>query len=185
MTEILSILNDFGSVSPYVVEQAARRGSLVHEYCQMIDYGVDPNDLEIEPELVGYVQAWVQFTRDWQPKWTLIEQPVWMDSFAGTLDRYGTIDGHLALIDIKTTSSASRRQKIVWAAQLAAYDWAMEYRLESGGCQAEIQWDVQLKKDGSYTIHDRKKTEKSYGFHADEVFHSCRDLHYILKGVKK
>ena len=45
VTEILSILNDFSDVSPYVLAQAARRGTLVHEYCEMIDYGVDPNHL--------------------------------------------------------------------------------------------------------------------------------------------
>ena len=184
VTEILSILNDFSDVSPYVLAQAARRGTLVHEYCEMIDYGVDPNDLDIESDLVGYVQAYVNFLRDWNPTWSLIEQPVWTDAYAGTLDRYGKIDGHLALVDIKTSSSAGRRQKIVWACQLSAYDEAMQMRLESGGCIAHTQWDVQLKKDGTYTIHDRWESEDKYTFSADRVFPWCLNIYYILHGRK-
>ena len=45
--------------------QAARRGSAVHEYCELIDYDAPPD--EIEPELVGYVRAYLTFLRDYSP----------------------------------------------------------------------------------------------------------------------
>lgn len=177
VTEILSPLNDFSNVSPAVLAQAARRGSLVHEYTQLIDYGADPNELDIEPELVGYVQAWVNFCHDWQPEWELIEQPVHTDDYAGTLDRLGTIDGIRTLVDIKSTSSASRRQRVTWAAQLHGYN--ITFPREK---RATRLWDVLLKKDGKYTVYDAKDSEERYGFMAKKIFVMCLNIHKAIYG---
>ena len=177
VTDILSILDDFGGVSPAIIAQAARRGSLVHEYTQLIDYGADPNELEIEPELVGYVQAWVNFCHDWQPEWELIEQPVHTDDYAGTLDRMGNIAGVRTLVDIKSTAGANRKQRVKWAAQLHGYN--ITFPREQ---RAERLWDVLLKKDGKYTVYDAKDSCERYGFRAKELFVMCLKTHKILNG---
>ena len=176
VTEVLSILNDFSSVSPAALQQAARRGTLVHEYTQLIDYGMDANDIDIEPELVGYVQAWLQFEHDWQPQWELIEHKVHCGKqFAGTLDRLGIIAEKRTLVDIKSSTSPSVRTKIIWAGQLHGYYEALDERMKP----SQI-WDVLLKKDGSYSIIDGAESETKYGFRAWELWESALYIYNTL-----
>ena len=52
VTEICSPLQSFDDVSPAVLQQAQRRGTQVHEYTQLIDYGVTAEELEVEPREV-------------------------------------------------------------------------------------------------------------------------------------
>ncbi len=181
VTEILSPLSNFGSVSPAIVQQAARRGSLVHEYTELIDYGVPPEDIDIEPELAGYVSAYIRFLRDWQPTWTMIEQIVDGYMYAGRLDRYGTIDGRTVLLDIKTTSGASRQQKVTWALQLHGYNMAL---LLLPMPPARGKLDLLLKPNGKYTLYDAADTERRYGFSSLYLFDCCLHIYNAMHGGK-
>jgi hypothetical protein len=174
VTEILSPFSGNDNISAATLQHAAHRGHLVHSYTELIDYGVPPEDIDIVPELAGYVSAYLRFLRDWGPTWELIEQPVhYGKAYAGTLDRYGTIDDKPVLLDIKSTSGASRQQKVVWALQLEGYDWALPPQFR----KPVLHLDLLLKRDGKYTLYDAADTQKRYGFDSMELFDSCLHIH--------
>ena len=177
VTEICAPLQSFADVSPAVLQQAQRRGTQVHEYCQLIDYGVEPDALEVEPELAGYVLAYMRFLRDYKPEWTMIEQPLvsTAEHYAGTLDRFGKIDGRPWLVDIKTTAQPKRPTLISWACQLEGYARMLE-------CDIYRRTDLQLKKDGTYRLFDADDTESKYSFDAVELFDQLLQINKILKG---
>jgi len=177
VTEICAPLQSFADVSPAVLQQAQRRGTQVHEYAQLIDYGVEPDALEVEPELAGYVLAYMRFLRDYKPEWDMIEQPLVSTAqhYAGTLDRFGKIDGRPWLVDLKTTAQPKRPTLISWACQLEGYARMME-------CDIYRRADLQLKKDGSYRLFDAGETECKYSFDAVELFDQLLNTNKILKG---
>lgn len=179
VTEICSTLNAYSGVSPALLMQAAQRGTQVHELTEMVDYGTPLEELPVTPEIAGYLQAYTRFKRDYSPEYILIEKAVFDDSlhYAGTLDRLAVIDGRETLIDFKTSSAATRRMKVSWACQLAAYANA----LEKPECR---QWDVLLKKDGSYTIYPAEATAEAYDFMPFELFTTLLDINRILGGKK-
>lgn len=162
--------------SPQVLQQAALRGTMVHEYCELIDYGTDPDSLEVNPDLTGYVLAYLRFLRDYKPQWECIEQPLYRKSLnlAGTMDRYGIIDGEPVLLDIKTSSSVSARTKKIWATKLYAYRGLCN----DFECKA---WNLLLKKDGTYTIYDAKETEEKYSYNPAELFDCLCGIYGILE----
>jgi hypothetical protein len=176
VTEICTPLQSF-DVSPAVLQQAQRRGTQVHEYCQLIDYGIEPDALEVEPELAGYVLAYMRFLRDYKPEWDMIEQPLvsTAEHYAGTLDRFGKIDGRPWLMDIKTTSQPKRPTRISWVCQLEGYSRMLE-------CNIYRRADLQLKKDGTYKLYFDDETEEKYSFDAVELFDQLLNINKIMKG---
>lgn len=176
VTEICSPLQSF-DVNPAVLQQAQRRGTQVHEYCQLIDYGIEPDALEVEPELAGYVLAYMRFLRDYKPEWTMVEQPLVSTSshYAGTLDRFGVIDGKPWLVDIKTTSQPKRPTLISWACQLEGYARMLKYAVYRRA-------DLQLRKDGTYKLYYDFETQDKYGFDAIDLFDKLLQINKILKG---
>ena len=177
VTEICAPLQSFDDVSPAVLQQAQRRGTQVHEYTQLIDYGVTAEELEVEPELAGYVLAYMRFLRDYKPEWTMIEQPLVSVRryYAGTLDRFGKIDGKHWLVDLKTTAQPKRPTLISWACQLVGYGQMLE-------CDIYRFVDLQLKKDGTYRLFDAGETEGKYNFEAFPLFTQLLQINRILKG---
>lgn len=177
VTEICAPLQSFTDVSPSVLQQAQRRGTQVHEYCQLIDYGVTPDELEVEPELAGYVLAYMRFLRDYKPQWTMVEQPLVSTAqhYAGTLDRFGKIDGKTYLVDLKTTAQPKRQTLISWACQLEGYQRMLE-------CYVYGRTDLQLKKDGTYKLYFSFSTQDKYDFDAADLFDKLLQINKILKG---
>jgi len=169
VTEICGLLNNWGDINPAILMQAARRGTVVHEYCELVDYGVDEDGIECEPELAGYVIAYMRFLRDYKPLWECVEQKVYSDQFgfAGTLDRFGTIDGKPVLLDIKTSSSVGKLQKIIWACQLSAYVLLLAKEGED-----IRRWNLVLKRDGKYQLIDASESEKKYAFSGFSLFNT-------------
>lgn len=176
VTEICAPLQSF-DVNPAVLQQAQRRGTQVHEYTQLIDYGIEPDELEVEPELAGYVIAYMRFLRDYKPQWEMIEQPLvsTAERYAGTLDRFGVIDGKPWLVDIKTTAQPKRPTLISWACQLEGYQRMLE-------CYVYGRTDLQLKKDGTYKLYFSFSTQDKYGFDAADLFDKLLQINKILKG---
>ena len=179
VTDICSVLESYKDISPEVLRQAARRGSLIHEYTQLIDYGVPVEDLEIEPELAGYVLAYVRFLRDYKPTWEMVEQPLFSLElgYAGTLDRYGTIDGQPTFVDIKSVYAVTRPLRITWAAQLAGY------RKLHGKTESRLL-NLVLCKDGTYKLYYAEDSERRYGFNAADLFDTLLDMKKLLGGKK-
>jgi hypothetical protein len=179
VTDICKPLTIYGDVGMQVIRQAARRGTAIHEYAELIDYGIDPDDLEVEPELVGYVTAYTRFLKDYKPEWELIEKPLYSLElgYAGTLDRFGVIDGEKTIIDIKTSSSAVRSTRIAWAVQLEAY-------LKLLDCGFAKRFNLWLKNDGTYQLISATKTEEKYGFKARDLFAMLLEIKKITGGSK-
>ena len=145
----------FAAISPEVLRIAAERGTEVHEICQSIDYGLDIDPAEATPDVWGYVEAYQQFLYDHAVEWYGIEEmgactdfPV---DYAGTVDRWGMVDGKLAVVDIKTVAQPSIEQKIAVTLQTYMYDWMVG---EKHDTTIEKIYALYLKKDGDYTLMD-------------------------------
>ena len=167
-----------------VIEQAAYRGTLIHELTALYDRGDLEEESAIASDVGMYLQAWINFCHDYQPKWTMIEQQMASSSYAGTIDRVGEIDGTPVIVDIKTTSNMDRASKISLCAQLAGY--AFLYYLNSDLLiESEDCMGVQLKKDGTYAVINAKKVEEKYGFESYELFDQLLNMNKLLKGDRR
>ena len=139
---VLSIMRwgDLGHVDPFALEYGRMRGSYVDQACRCLDEGC--LDIEaLDPKIRPYVAAWGEFTIREPWRCTGIEAPVfndWMRTF-GYRDRIGTFDGKPCVLDLKTSEYIGTG---FWL-QLASY-------LTTTRAKA---CDVQLKKDGTYTLH--------------------------------
>lgn len=178
VTEITAMLNPMPGGE--VVRQAARRGTAVHELTELVDYECDLDGIEVEPELAPYLLAYFRFKRDYKPDWEMVEQKLYSDpmGFAGTLDRFGKIDGTEVLLDIKTTASPSRQTKVAWAAQLAGYALLLDK-------PDAMLWVLQLKKDGSYTVFDMSGIQRAFDFDPFKLFLTLLRIREIIKPRKE
>ena len=166
-----------------VVQQAAARGTRVHELCALYDMDALPD--EIEAGLVGYVKAWAAFCRDYKPVWTRIELPLYGSPdtrlpFAGTLDRIGEIDGRTRVVDIKTTASLDRPAEVALCEQITGYEWLAD--LNNIDVSYGAGMGVQLFADGNYRVHLIAEIAKKYDFRRVTMFFELRKLHKIAKG---
>lgn len=123
------------------MEAAADRGTKVHAAAEALDR---TGKAEIEEEYLPYLEAYAAFLREHDVSWDLIEHPDYHPIFryAGTLDRYGAIDGALTLLDIKTTYAV---YKPLCGASLNLYRMILEAR----GKQVDRLAILHLNKDGT------------------------------------
>jgi ATP-dependent exoDNAse (exonuclease V) beta subunit len=156
----------YGTVNQYTLDQAAERGTSVHKLCEALDkYGT----IECPEHLTGYLQGYLQFLKEHKPEWEYIEKPICHPDklYAGTLDRYGTMDGKTVLVDIKTSSAI---QKPLYGAQLNLYRLALVKPVEG-------LYILHLKKDGTYKLVEMPQE--------DAMAQACITLHYALKKKKR
>lgn len=183
VTTILSYLTDteYGKVNPSVLEQAAKRGSLVHEYTEAIDYDCDPD--EVEFEVAGYLKAYKQFIKDYKPLWRYVEQPVYseMFDFVGTVDREGLINYRESVVDIKTIAAPTKLQKFVVSSQTEAYAIAIR---ETYGIRVEKRYALYLGKDGDYNLVDLDEYDEKYDYNSFAVFDACHKFYNQVQGIK-
>lgn len=177
VTEICAPLTG-GRYDNAAAAYAAARGTRIHELCALYDFDALPDEIEVE--CVPYVRAWSDFCRDWRPTWERVEWQMHdVDGYAGTADRIGLINGRRVIVDIKTAASLDRPAKVSLACQMAGYERAAA---EEGLHVDGDSLGVQLKKDGTYTVHSMKKIEKRYGFSAAELFLALLAMHRAVKG---
>lgn len=140
VTTILKPLTNFDMVPPHVLQAASEFGTAVHKACELDDLG-ELDEEQLDPALRPYLSAWRKFSEEHSVKWVHIEKQVHNKTlgYAGTLDRYGHVDGMSTLLDIK--SSIELYQSV--GPQLAAYDKAL-------GEPVIHRIAVQLKADGTY-----------------------------------
>jgi hypothetical protein len=140
VTTVLKPLTNLDMVPPHVLKAAADFGTAVHKACELDDLG-ELDLIALDPALVPYLMAWRKFSTEHSAKWVHIEKQVHNKTlgYAGTLDRYGYVDGMSTLLDIK--SSIELYPSV--GPQLAAYDKALEEPVIH-------RMAVQLKGDGTY-----------------------------------
>ena len=129
-------------------DRAARRGTAIHELTALIDYG---EQVEVPPELRGYIQAWENFKRDYRVEILSIEQMVGGYLFngkrcplCGIMDRRVKIEEQEGILDIKTGSAVN---KIALQSQLNGYDNLDEDHVN------DFLMGVYLKSDATYTVY--------------------------------
>ena len=175
VTEIIRFLNVdvMSSANREMRNAAAERGTRIHEACTVYDF--DP-DAEVDGDIAGYVKAYADFKRDYRiEEWHLFEAMLYCrDGFAGTLDRYGEIDGVPTVLDIKTGSKLNMR---VHSIQLYAYKELLRlnnYKVDQGAI-------LHLKKNGEYSL--KLVTDIRVNDDYRDIFYRCFDLHLYLKGL--
>ena len=126
------------------MEAAADRGTKVHAATEALDR---TGRAEIEDGYLPYLQAYAQFRNEHDVQWELIEHPDYHPAhrYAGTIDRYGLVDGFKTLLDIKTTY---RVYKPLCSASLNLYRLMLEARQK----KVERLLILHLRKDGSYKL---------------------------------
>ena len=159
----------YNDTPQYFMDGAAARGTLVHRATESIDkYGT----VECEDDIAPYIQAYVQFLKDKAPEWEKIEWPICNEKkYAGTVDRYGKLDGKRVVLDIKTTQSISGMHKLLYGAQLTLYKMAVELEYP-----VEELVVLQLKKDGSYKLIPIEENEP--------LALACLTMHEAIKNTK-
>ena len=187
VTTILNYMSDveYGKIPQATLDQAARRGTLVHEYTELMDCDALPD--EIEYEVVGYLKAYKQFLRDYKPDWTLIEQTVYSDiyGYIGTVDRYGKIDGIPSVVDIKTLASPTKMQKFTVSAQTSAYELAIAQMYHTWDFGNTVnRYALYLGKDGDYNLVDLNEYDKKYGYKSWEMFKKCLKTYQAIQELK-
>ena len=165
-----------------IVDQAAYRGSLIHELTALWDRGDLEEDSTLTADVGLYLMAWIQFCHDYQPKWEYIEIPLACWKFAGTIDRIGWIDDRLVIVDIKTSSSMDRANKIALSMQLFGYwDLCINNDIDASYFNS---MGIQLKKDGTYSVIETDKVYQKYGIIPDELFDGLCKLNTLVKGER-
>ena len=170
VTEILSPItaDGYSKINPAVLEHAAMKGTLVHDWCEMFDLGCA--DEFMPSEIVPYCQAYADFIRDYRPEWEKIEEIVGYKSepddwwYAGRLDRCGYINGKRLIVDIKTIASPSTKTHISVCCQTAAYAYAVDNI---------ASWDryaLYLKPDGTYRLFNCAEYEEKNNFNGEDLF---------------
>ena len=126
------------------MEEAAIRGSAVHAALQALD---TTGNACISSEYLPYIAAYKAFLQAHDVNWSMVEAPFYhpQERYAGTIDRYGAVDGYLSLVDFKTTYAVN---KPLCRAQLNLYRMILLAR----GIQVDRMYILHLRRDGTYKL---------------------------------
>ena len=126
-------------------EWAMGRGSAVHACAAMIARG---QEFEFDPIIAPQVDAIRRFFHEVRPQLYKVEYAVAsrVYRFAGTLDMLASIDGHMAIVDWKSSSDIDRT-----SLQCAGYAIA----LGANDYDVTFMYEVVLKEDGTYSMSKR------------------------------
>lgn len=152
----------YGTVTQFTLDNAAERGTKVHKLCEALDkYG----ECEAPEDVSGYVMAYLKFLKEHKPEWKQIEAAHFHPDkiYAGTIDRYGTLDGKRVILDIKTSSAI---QKPLYTAQLNLYRLMLTEPVDA-------LIIAHLHKDGKYKLVELPID--------DALATACITLHQALK----
>lgn len=134
----------YGGINQYTLDAAADRGTKVHKATEVLDlYG----KVDVDDDLLPYLNAYLKFRREHTIRWDRVEYAAYHpeDGYAGTIDRYGEVDGKRAIVDLKTTCTV---HKPLCAASLNLYRRMME----AHGNPVDALYILHLRKDGSYKL---------------------------------
>lgn len=193
VSEILAPLSAdrYRDLNPAVLQQAAARGTAIHEATQAIDYGAEP---EPNPDLDGYLEAYMKFLWEHEVEWHMIEQIVYYNRtedelpiYAGTVDRYGLVDGVPTVVDIKTYASLTTDSQLAASCQTALYRDA----LEEVASQYIATWVKQnrailhLRKDGTYRLVNLDEWDEKHGFNSRSTAWMLYELWSSVNAARK
>lgn len=133
------------------MEAAAEKGRAVHKATEDLDR---LGAAQIDSDYHGYLTAYAAFLREHRVSWELIEHSDYHPEllYAGTIDRYGCVDGEMMLVDLKTTATV---YKALWSAGLNLYRMILERR----GKTVERLLILYLLKNGTYKLITLEKDD--------------------------
>lgn len=160
----------YSEINQAVLDMAASRGTAVHKAAEALDkYG----SAEISDEYVPYLKAYLSFLREKKPTWEKIEWPVNNGNlYAGTIDRYGELDGKKVIVDLKTTARIDKGHRALYTAAQNLYRMAIE-----GDHPVEAIYVLQLTKDGLWKLCEIEIQ--------NELAEACLTLHLATKKKKR
>lgn len=175
VTQIIRFLSaDVDKSRPWLRDEAARRGTVIHETCAAIDFGEPDAILDIPNEFSGYLAAYQSFLRDYSPEWDKIEYSAWGTHqsypFAGTIDRAGTMRGKNVILDIKTGTSGNNA---MYSAQLTGYHLLL---LDQTKDIPDL-YILRLSRDGTYQLKQQRIDIN--------LWCACFTIHNTLGGKRK
>ena len=160
----------YGEIDQIALDRAAERGTLVHKATETLD---TKGYVEAPSEIDGYIQAYLKFRKEHAVEWELIEHMTHMEAdYAGTIDRYGTVDGERCILDIKTSKTISKEHQVMYTAAQNMY----RTMLEDEGKQVDKLYILQLKANGTYKLI---KLPIDFG-----LLHSCLTIHAAFQAAK-
>jgi hypothetical protein len=116
ITQVLSPFSGLDKIDPYVLQNAADRGTRVHKICESIISGL--GEFGNGEETWGYVESFKQWWAT-NPQVVVMEERFFDEDekITGQVDLIIQIDEGLAIVDLKTSSRPSK----TWAPQGSAY----------------------------------------------------------------
>jgi hypothetical protein len=150
ITQMMSMVGiyDFSMVKPDVLENARRRGTNVHKWCEEFDVHGFVDETWIADDEMGYFQAWLKFRKEWNPVITKVEnrmlRPIAGVLVGGTPDVEGFIGANPFVIERKACSAKHPG----WAIQTALQEMLITGKPRVGHIG---RMSVQLKPNGNYT----------------------------------
>ena len=141
----------YKDAQPWRLEAAAAKGTAVHQATELLDA---TGTAEIDGDYQGYLRAYAAFLNEHEVSWELTEYADYHPElkYAGTIDRYGTVDGQRLLVDIKSTATTYIQ---LWTASVNLYRMMLERR----GWEIDGLAILHLKKDGKYKLITLEKDD--------------------------
>lgn len=161
----------YTDIQQFTLDRAADRGTRVHKATEILDkYG----KAEIAEDIAPYLNAYVKFRKEHECEWAKIEWATHHPDnlYAGTLDRYGTVDGKRAIVDIKATSNVDPAHRKLYTAAQNLYR-----KMLPDDMPVEAIYILHLRKDGTYKLIELPIE--------DELADACLSLHQALKKRKR
>lgn len=179
VSEILAPLSAdrYGGLNTITLQEAARRGRAVHELTEAIDFGMDISEEMDAVEFEAYVDAYYLFLIEHEVEWLKSEEIVGYylsgcyrtedepPLYAGTIDRFGWVDGKLAVVDFKTYASMSTDAQMAASCQTALYAECLQDEYE----EPLKRYILHLKKDGKYRLIDLHDFDQKRGWNGGAV----------------
>lgn len=143
-----------------------RAHQVLAEIDSAIKFGFEYPEEDISDDLKGFVCAWANAKEE---KKILIDEievrcASEVYKFAGTVDRIGTINDKLSIIDIKTGSCDRNDPVQLCGYRMAAYEyWRSEHFVGADSLLVAQLANVYINKDGSFTVRiwDDKEVEEA------------------------
>ena len=170
VTKLMKPLSDdfYQSISPEVLDQAASRGTAVHNAIEnYLRFGIE----DIDPRYAGYLEGFKKWWETRKPEVIATESRVYHKilRYAGTSDLLATISGRTTMVDYKTSAGVNTKLCDI---QLEGYDRAYE----SHGVKIEDRMILHLTNDGGFSEVPFKRSAKSWS-----VFSALLTIHDYMK----
>lgn len=161
----------YSGAADHHMKTAADLGQRVHDATYELDM---KKTISIDdPEVIPFIQAYAKFHKEHQVIWVERESIVHKGAeYAGRIDCYGLVDGVKTLVDIKSTSTITRKIKVLYTAAQNLYRKAMEPDMP-----VEAICILHLKKDGNYRLIGLEIE--------DTLADACLHLHNALKSTRR